>query len=167
MTYAVMFYALCALILVSSAIVALSTNIIYSAFSLLFAFIGVGLIYAMLSADFLAVTQLILYVGGILVLILFAVMLTYQIEDSKRSNPSFSPWLALPMAGGLFALLTVAVLLAPWKPHAGEPPFGPMTAQIGNSLLGPYRLPFEVVSVLLVVGVIGAVVVARRELRER
>ena len=167
MTYAFMFYALCALILVSSATVALSTNIIYSAFSLLFAFIGVGLIYAMLSADFLAVAQLMLYVGGILVLILFAVMLTYQIEDTKRSNPSFSPWLALPMAAGLFALLTLAVLLAPWKAQAGQPPFGPMTAQIGDSLLGQYRLPFEVVSVLLVVGMIGAVVVARRELKER
>ncbi len=167
MTYAIMFYALCALILVSSAAVALSTNIIYSAFSLLFAFFGVGLIYAMLSADFLAVTQLILYVGGILVLILFAVMLTFQIEETKRSNQSFSRGLALLTAAGLFALLTTAVLLAPWKPHAGEPPFGPTTAQIGNGLLGAYRLPFEVVSVLLVVGMVGAVVVARKETRER
>jgi NAD(P)H-quinone oxidoreductase subunit 6 len=165
MTYAIMFYALCALILVSSAVVALSANIIYSAFSLLFAFIGVGLIYAMLSADFLAITQLLLYVGGILVLILFAVMLTSQIEESKRSNPSVSRWLALLTAAGLFGLLTAAVLLAPWKQQEGEPPFGPMTAGIGNSLLGSYLLPFEVVSVLLVVGLIGAVVVARKETR--
>ena len=129
MTYAIMFYALCALILVSSATVALSANIIYSAFSLLFAFIGVGLIYAMLSADFLAITQLMLYVGGILVLILFAVMLTYQIEESKRSNQSFSRGLALLMAAGLFCVLAMAVVLAPWKPHAAEPPFGPMTAE--------------------------------------
>ena len=107
MTYAIMFYALCALILVSSATVALSTNIIYSAFSLLFAFIGVGLIYAMLSADFLAITQLMLYVGGILVLILFAVMLTFQIEESKRSNQSFSRGLALLMAAGLFCVLAI------------------------------------------------------------
>jgi NADH-quinone oxidoreductase subunit J len=162
-----MFYALCALILISSATVALSSNIIYSAFSLLFAFIGVGLIYAMLSADFLAVAQLLLYVGGILVLILFAVMLTSRIEETKRSNQSFSRGLALLMAALLFGLLTAAVLLAPWKQQSGQPSFGPMTADIGNNLLGMYRLPFEVVSVLLVVGMIGAVVVARKETRER
>ncbi len=120
MTYTIMFYALCALILVSSAAVALSTNIIYSAFSLLFAFIGVGLIYAMLSADFLAITQLLLYVGGILVLILFAVMLTNQIEEAKRSNQSFSRGLALLTAAGVFCLLTAAVAARPWKPHAGR-----------------------------------------------
>ena len=88
----------------SSALVALSTNIIYSAFSLLFAFVGVGLIYAMLSADFLAVAQLMLYVGGILVLILFAVMLTSRIGESKRSNLSSSRWLALLVAAGLFCI---------------------------------------------------------------
>jgi len=167
MTYAIMFYALCALILVSSAVVALSANIIYSAFSLLFAFIGVGLIYAMLSADFLAVAQLLLYVGGILVLILFAVMLTSRIEESGRSNQSASRGLALLTAAVLFCLLAAAILLAPWKQQAGGPPFGPMTEQIGNSLLGAYRLPFEVVSVFLVAGMIGAVVVARKETRER
>ena len=167
MAYGVMFFAVSALILVSSALVALSRNIIYSAFSLLFAFVGVGLIYAMLSADFLAVAQLMLYVGGILVLLLFAVMLTSRIGESKRSNQSSSRWLALLVAAGLFCILATAVVRAPWKEHAGEPSFGPTTASIGNSLLGPYLLPFEVVSVLLVVGLIGAVVVARKESRGR
>ena len=167
MTYAIMFYAVSALILASAAAVALSRNIIYSAFALLFAFIGVGLIYAMLSADFLAVTQMLLYVGGILVLILFAVMLTNEIEAARRSNQSASKGLAVLTAAAVFCILAAAAVFAPWKAPAAEPPFAPTTANIGNSLLGAYLLPFEIVSVLLVVGLIGAVVVARKEIREK
>jgi len=166
MAYSIMFFAVSALILVSSAVVALSRSIIYSAFSLLFAFIGVGLIYAMLSADFLAIAQLLLYVGGILVLILFAVMLTNEIDAAKQSNRSSSKGLAALTAAGVFCILAAAAL-AHWREHASEPPFGPTTANIGDSLLGAYLLPFEVVSVLLVVGLIGAVVVARKEVREK
>src|SRR5688572_14298418 len=68
--------------------VAFSNNIVYSAFSLLAAFSGVVGLFAFMSADFLAVVQLMVYVGGILVLILFAVMLTNRITDVKRSNPT-------------------------------------------------------------------------------
>lgn len=166
MAYTFMFFAVSALILVSSAVVALSRSIIYSAFSLLFAFMGVGLIYAMLSADFLAIVQLLLYVGGILVLILFAVMLTNEIDAAKRSNQSSSKGLAVVTAAAVFCVLAAATL-ASWKGPAAEPPFGPTTANIGNSLLSAYLLPFEVVSVLLVAGLIGAVVVARKEVREK
>ncbi|MBF0245575.1 MAG: NADH-quinone oxidoreductase subunit J [Planctomycetes bacterium] len=167
MSYALFFYAVAALILASSLVVALSGSIIYSAFALLFSFLGVALIYAMLSADFLAVTQLMLYVGGILVLILFAVMLTNRIDASRKSNQSFSIWWALAIVAGIFAGLAAAVSSAPWKIGVGEPVFEPTTAAIGNSLLGPYVLPFEIASVLLLVGLIGAVVVARKESGEK
>jgi NAD(P)H-quinone oxidoreductase subunit 6 len=167
MAYTIMFYAVSALILASAAAVALSRNIIYSAFGLLFAFMGVGMIYAMLSADFLAVVQLLLYVGGILVLILFAVMMTNEIDAARRSNRSASTVLAALTAAGVFCILAVAAVCAPWKAPVAEPPFAPTTATIGNSLLSAYLLPFEVVSVLLVVGLIGAVVVARKEIREK
>ena len=73
---ALVFYLLAALTIGSALIVALSHNLVYSAFALLGAFMGVAGLYALLAADFVAVIQVMLYIGGILVLILFAVMLT-------------------------------------------------------------------------------------------
>ena len=163
MEYGLMFYAVAALALFSAVIVVVSRNIIHSAFSLLFSLLGVGLLYAMLSADFLAVIQLMLYVGGILVLILFAIMLTNRLENVKEANPASPRGIVFLLCGGVFAGLVFLALNAPWKLARVEPISVPTTRTIGQALLGSYLLPFEVVSVLLLVGLIGAVVVARRE----
>src|SRR3954462_13038812 len=84
---AVAFLALAALTLGSAGIVAFSKNIIHSTLALLGTFMGIAGLYITLSADFLAATQILVYVGGTLTLILFAVMLTSRIEDMKVSNP--------------------------------------------------------------------------------
>src|SRR3954464_5697489 len=84
---AVAFLALAALTLGSAGIVAFSKNIIHSSLALLGTFMGIAGLYITLSADFLAATQILVYVGGTLTLILFAVMLTSRIEDMKVSNP--------------------------------------------------------------------------------
>ena len=159
-----MFYTVAALTLISSTIVVLSRNIIRAAFSLLFSFFGVGLLYALLSADFLAVVQLMLYVGGILVLILFAIMLTNRVESVGEAHQSYRRGPAFLLCGSLFAGLVFLALQVPWKPGPSTA-FVPTTRTIGEALLGPYLLPFEAVSVLLLVGLIGAVVVARKESR--
>lgn len=140
-----------------------SGSIIYSAFSLLVSFFGVALIYALLSADFLAVTQLVLYVGGILVLILFAVMLTNRIEDTRKSNES-KHWLTglmliLVVASGLYA----TIVRTPWKSGETIVAFQPTAREIGSALLSTYVLPFEIASIFLLAGLIGAVVIARKE----
>ena len=83
---AFIFYLLAALTIGSALIVALSHNLVHSAFALLGTFMGVAGLYAMLAADFVAVIQVMLYIGGILVLILFAVMLTHRIADVEVSN---------------------------------------------------------------------------------
>ena len=162
MAYPALFYAVAGLTLLGAAGVAFSRNIIYSAFSLLATFFGVALVYALLSSDFLAVAQLLLYVGGILVLIMFAVMLTNRIGETSGSNTALTRLEGCLACGSLLVLLLLTVLLSPWLTAAGEPCFEPVTRKIGDALLGPYLLPFEIVSVLLLVGLVGAVVVARK-----
>src|SRR5437016_14243649 len=121
------FYAFAALTIAGAAGCAFSRNIIYSAWAMLFAFLGVAGLYVFLGADFPAVAQVLIYVGGILVLILFAIMLTKQIgEDPKPTNAH----LALPV-GGALALVTVGTLsymavMAPWKIVA-EPSYEPVS----------------------------------------
>jgi len=145
---------------------AFSRNIIYSAWSLLFAFLGVAGLYVFLGADFPAVAQVLIYVGGVLVLILFAIMLTKQIgEDPKLTNAH----LDLP-AGAALALITVATLtymafMAPWKTVA-SPSYEPTSAGLGVAFLTEYLLPFEFASVVLLAALVGAVVIARKEIKE-
>ena len=145
---------------------AFSRNIIYSAWSLLFAFLGVAGLYVFLGADFPAVAQVLIYVGGVLVLILFAIMLTKQIgEDPKLTNAH----LQLP-AGAALAAVTVATLaytafMAPWKTVA-SPSYDPTSAGLGVAFLTEYLLPFEFASVVLLAALVGAVVIARKEIKE-
>ena len=86
----ILFFGICGLIVASAFLVVTSPNLVHSAVSLLFTFFGVAAIYIFLYADFIAATQVIIYVGGILVLIIFGVMLTNKIEnatiDSKTHN---------------------------------------------------------------------------------
>jgi NADH-quinone oxidoreductase subunit J len=145
---------------------AFSRNIIYSAWSLLFAFMGVAGLYVFLGADFPAVAQVLVYVGGILVLILFAIMLTKQIGgDPALTNAH----LALPV-GAVLALVTVATLTymavnAPWKVIA-EPSYASTAQGLGVAFLTEYLLPFEVASVVLLAALVGSVVIARKEIKE-
>ncbi len=144
--------------------VALSRNIFWSAMGLLSCLVGVGGLYVLLSADFVAITQVLVYIGGVLVLIIFAVMLTSQIQDINVSNRSMG------LVGGCVVFLVVATMLsfaaiwAPWK-LTDKPPVVATTAAIGNGLLGTWLLPFEVVSVVLLATLIGAIVIARKEVK--
>ena len=158
------FYLLAALTIGSALIVALSHNLVYSAFALLGTFFGVAGLYAMLAADFVAVIQVMLYIGGILVLILFAVMLTHRIADVDVSNRTVGRIPAALILGVVGAVMGVCIGAAEWVQHA-DPAAEPTTFGIGEAFLGPYILPFELASVVLLVALIGAVVVSRKELR--
>lgn len=160
---AVAFFALAALTLGSGGIVAFSKNIIHSTLALLGTFLGIAGLYITLSADFLAATQILVYVGGTLTLILFAVMLTARIEDMKVSNPSGG----LPVAFGLVTLLLFLLgRVATQTAWPSEPkPAMPSTAKLGHAFLGEYLLPFEIGSVVLLGALIGAVVLARRAVK--
>jgi NADH-quinone oxidoreductase subunit J len=161
----VLFYAFGLLTVAGAAAVALSRNILYSALGLLTALMGAAALYVFLSADFLAVTQLLVYIGGVLVLILFAVMLTNRITDVNVSNAS------LGVAGGVALLLATApvlVFVAISTPWAARMPdvLAPTTREIGNAFLTRWLLPFELASLILLATLIGAVVIARKELKD-
>src|SRR5512137_1532488 len=121
--------------LIGAAAVALSRNIFWSAMGLLSSLVGVGGLYVLLSADFVAVTQLLVYIGGVLVLIIFAVMLTSQIREIEVSNRN----VGLVAGGILFfvtaTLLSYVAIWAPWKTVA-QPQSHETTAAIGEGLLG-------------------------------
>jgi len=155
---AVVFYALAALTLLGAGWVAFSTNIVHSAFGLFAALIGMAGIYAFLSADLLTVVQLLVYVGGISVLVLFAVMLTSGIARAARSNAHAR--LGSAIVTGL-ALLAGVVVAAGAFPPSTEAPAAATTVAFGDALLGAYVLPFEVVSMLLLAALVGAVTLAR------
>jgi len=161
----VIFYLIAAITVGSAAMVAFSRNIIYSAFSLLGTFAGVAAIYVFLGADFVAAVQVLIYVGGILVLILFAVMLTHRITDVQITNRSVGRIPALVVVGVLVFLLVQTIRETPWQ-KAKEVVFSPTTARIGDLFLQNYLLPFELASLVLLAALIGAVVLSRKELKE-
>jgi len=161
--YHIVFYALALLVVYSAVIVAFARNIVHAAFALLLTFFGVAGLYVFLAADFLAALQVLIYVGGILVLILFAVMLTHKIKDVKLSNPATTPWVAGPIALIVLVGLIYLIVRTPWSVKSVESVASPTTVQIGEAIMGPSLLPFEAASVVLLIALIGAAYLARRK----
>jgi len=163
----IVFYLIAAVTVGSSLMVAFSRNIVYSTFALLGAFMGVVGIYVLLAADFVAMVQLLVYVGGILVLTIFAVMLTQGIADVTVSNREVGIIPSLIIVAILFAVMLFAVFKTPWQmAAAGQMQSSPTTYGIGNAFLGDYVLPFEVASLVLLAALVGAIVISRHETRE-
>ena len=160
----VLFFGVAAALVVCALIVSFSRSIVYSGFSLLGTFFTVAALYLFLSSDFVGVTQLLIYVGGILVLILFAIMLTNQIEDIQVSNQSINRLIGAVLCGGLFFFLATQLLQGSWVVQGFEL-FHSMVVFIGDGLLTEYLLPFEMISILLLAALVGAAVLVRREVR--
>ncbi len=158
------FWMIAALTIVSAAGVAFSKNIVYSAFALMGSFMGIAGLYVYLAADFVAVVQVLIYVGGILVLVLFAVMLTHRIADVRVSNRTVGRWPSLGIIGVIGGVMAYAVLHTHWPTKTPGEAVSSVSA-IGNAFLGDYVLPFELASVVLLAALIGAVVLSRKELR--
>lgn len=160
----VLFYVLAGVTVAGAAGVALSRNILYSSVGLLAALLGAGALYVFLSADFVAVTQLLIYIGGVLVLILFAVMLTNRITEVNVSNASFGLFGGFLLFVAVAPVLLAVSVLTPWK--ATPPPAMASTTQlIGDGFLTRWLLPFEVASLVLLATLIGAIVIARKEIK--
>ncbi|MXZ01611.1 NADH-quinone oxidoreductase subunit J [Candidatus Poribacteria bacterium] len=159
-----------ALMTVSSALLVVTVrNIVHAAFSLMVTLFGVAGLYVFLQADFLAATQVIVYVGGILVLILFGVMMTSGRLEMRihieRGQLLLGGAVALAL---LMLLLTVIANTPAWKNRIDDgTALPPTTERIGELILnGPFLLPFEVASVILLVALIGAALISRKEVRD-
>ena len=157
----IIFYAAAALTVCAAILVAVLPNIIYSAVALLFAFAGVAGLYVFLSADFLAATQVLVYVGGILILILFAVFLSNRISDVKISNPGRFQLPAAAVCLVLFGVLSYVAVSTRFAVKTTG--YHPTTADLEELLMTRYLLPFEVASVLLLAALIGAAFLSRPE----
>jgi NAD(P)H-quinone oxidoreductase subunit 6 len=158
------FYLLATFTVACALGVALSNNIMYSAFALMGTLMGVAGTFVMLGADFLGVVQLLVYVGGILVLTIFAVMLTHRIADVNVSNRAVGRPLAVLLVGAVGWWMIKVATAASWVVKAPGTP-EPTTYGIGTAFLTDYVLPYEIASLVLLVALIGAVVVSRKEIQ--
>lgn len=141
-----------------------SKNILYSALLLIACLFVIAGFYVLLEAPFLAAVQVLIYVGAIAVLIIFAVMLTENLMRKQRAwNEQW--WVALVVAVALAAVLLYVVVTAQWQLSTAATP-GDAIAALGQSLMSTYVLPFEVASVLLLMALIGAIIIAREERKE-
>lgn len=145
--------------------VVLLANIVYSAFLLGGVFISIAGLYLLLNADFVATAQVLIYVGAVNVLILFAIMLVNKRQDFVAVPRAWIRRGATALVcSGLFALLTVMVVSTPWSFSTGAAAGNGAIVTIGKHFFTDFLLPFELASVLLLMALIGAVVLARREL---
>ena len=158
----ILFGGICLFTVMTAIWVVLSPNLIHSAVSLLFTLFGVAGLYVFLYADFIAATQIIIYVGGILVLIIFGVMLTNNIADPKLTNKSQHQLLAGIFSFALLIMLSNIVFDTNW--YVKDLVIRDSTVNdIGMMLLSTYLLPFEVVSILLLAALIGAAILSRKK----
>lgn len=161
MATAAIFYGVAALVLGSALYVVLGKNLVHCAFALVAAFFGVAVFYVYLGADFLAGAQVLIYVGGILTLLLFGVMLTNRIYNLNISSGAIQVVPGALSAGLVFALLVWIIQSVEWGAlDVGDP--GPTSESIGRLLMGDYLLPFEIASVLLLIALMGAAMLVRR-----
>ncbi len=159
--YDIIFYLFAAITLVSAFFVVTNKNIVHSAFYLLFTFFGVTGIYVLLGADFIAIVQLVVYVGGILILLIFGVMLTHKITSVEIKTGTFQ---VLPAAigVGLFAGILFSVMLTTnWKSYNTNIPAATAN-NLGILLIQQYALVFELLGILLLIALIGAATLARK-----
>lgn len=158
----IVFWFFVALTVVSAFSVVMSKNLVYAAISLLVTFLGVASMYVFLWADFLAGTQVMIYIGGILILILFGIMLTHRITSVTISHANVQRGIGAVTVLVLLTGLIWMIKITPWKLEPSLEP-AQTVETIGILLMTDFLLPFEVASVLLLGALIGAAVLARKE----
>lgn len=166
MLFEFVFYMFAVIVIVSAMGGVFSKKMMYSAFSLLFTFFGMAGLYVLLSADFVAITQIMVYVGGILVLIVFGVMLTSKITGVDIKTGTIGK---IQLTIGAITSVIVAIILlitylnVDWVTSQFQIEVSTTTHYIGFGLFTEYLLPFFVAAVLLLIAFIGAAKIARRK----
>ncbi len=143
--------------------VVLFANIVYSAFLLGGVFISMSGIYILLNADFVSAAQILVYVGAVNVLILFAIMLVNKREDFKPlKNGWFRQGSTALVCAGIFTLLSTVSISTPWK-ISTTAPLASSIVPLAKHFFTDFLLPFELASVLLLMAMVGAIILARRD----
>jgi NADH:ubiquinone oxidoreductase subunit 6 (subunit J) len=154
------FWVLAVATIGSALMIAAVRNLLHAVLFLVLSFVGVAGLYITLSADFVAMVQILIYAGAIAVLLLFAIMLTPRAARNNAETVFWGPALVL---GGLVAAMASLVAVNTGWSKVSDGAFPATAALLGEALLDPFVLPFEVASVLLVVAMIGAIVVIRED----
>lgn len=168
------FYTFAALSLVGAVAVLVTRNVLYAAFFLLLTLLGVAGLFVLASADFLAIAQIMIYVGGVLVLVIFGVMLTNKPEapaevssqqpnriDSFNRTSGVAGWLVtLLVAGSLFAALFIILMRANFTLLNQPVGWQSTVNTVGIQLMTEYVVPFEIVGILLLAALVGATYLA-------
>jgi NADH-quinone oxidoreductase subunit J len=154
----VAFWVLSIVTLGSALMIAMVRDLIHAVLFLILSFVGVAGLYVTLSADFVAVSQVLIYAGAISVLMLFAILLTPQ---SGRDNAAVSYRAPLSVLAGLVAAVIILVATATDWPKVDREPFAETARGIGAALIEPHVLAFEIAAVLLVVAMLGAIMLVR------
>lgn len=156
------FVVIAAWILVCGLGVVLFRKIIYSAVSMVFCFLGVAGAYALLNAELVAIIQILVYVGAISVVVLFAIMLTEAQSGDYKLFFNRQSMIAAPLAVAAAVILTVFLVSAELT-DVGEKSMNLGVRELSELLFNRYVFPFELVSLVLLAGMIGAIVLARGE----
>lgn len=160
--YALFFYLFGLMTVVSAFVVVFARNIVHSAFALMFTLFGVAALYVLLYADFIAVTQLLVYVGGILVLIIFGVMLTTKVFSVEIKTGTLNVLPATLFTAIIAGMLIFVFYITDWN-IIPDQDWDTTVYGIGALLVNDFILPMQVAGVLLLVAMIGAVMMAARE----
>jgi NADH-quinone oxidoreductase subunit J len=157
------FYLIATLSVAGALAAVLLKNTVHCALALTLAFAGLALMFLQLDAQFAGFAQILIYIGAVAILVVFAILLTRGSETPKDTVYSGKPIVGLVVAAGIFAILGWAVLQSTSVlPHeTAKPQVNVM--DIGNALMGRYVLPLEIVALLLTAALIGAVIVAMHE----
>lgn len=159
--YAFIFYFLSALIIGSSVMVVLARNMVYSAVALFMTMVGISGVFMMLDAEFLASVQILIYAGAATILLLFVVMITSKKIEKPAIWFNAQADVSLLVVGIITTGIILAIVRSQWEIVAKT--VEKTTAQLALALFRSYGMPFEVASVLLLVALVGAIVLARRE----
>jgi NADH-quinone oxidoreductase subunit J len=155
------FILLALLTIVPAIWVVFSPNIVHAGFALLFTLMGAAGLYAYMGADFIAVTQLMVYIGGVLVLVLFTVMMT-RVPTGRRANFGLDRYVpAAVFALAVFGLIYKTITSVEWG--GSTTVAQPTTAEIGTNFMTNYIFPFEYVSLVLLAAMIGAAILIREQ----
>ena len=157
------FYTFAALAVVGAVGLILAPRVFHSALFLTLALGSVAAVFVTLGADFLAAVQVLIYVGAIMVLIIFGIMLTPQEIELPNMGTSGQALAGTLVAGAIFVMSAVVAITTRWPNSVPTPTDRPTTDVIAVGLFNTYALPFEIASVLLVIAMIGAIVIAREE----
>ncbi len=157
------FYLSTILTLAAAVMVVTLRNVFHCALALILTLLGIAVVYISLRAEFLAVIQILLYVGAIMTLVIFAIMLTSRIGDKTIPQNNQQGVLSFILLALFNFFFIGAVLSAPWKLNPVSLVANVDTRSLGVALMNEYVFPFEIISVVLIAALVGAVVIGRSD----